>query len=116
MTDHDWIVDHEARIQALEKRVTELEERLLADPECTTPFTSDGNREPAPKKAWKPEEGKRYYVIRLNEEGPCGDFYEWGNDNTDNGYFKSNNCFKTRAEAELVAEEVKSVFLKHKNL
>ena len=104
------------RIQALEKRVTELEERLLADPECTTPFTSDGNREPAPKEAWRPEDGKDYHYVHMDSAGVRTGYFTCWNDNTDNEHFKSNNCFKTRAEAELVAEEVKSVFLKHKNL
>ena len=49
---------------------------------------------------WNPEEGERYYIVDA-----LGNiqWYLWG-DLTDNFYYKVGNCFRTREEAQEVAE------------
>lgn len=59
-----------------------------------------------PEERWKPE-GNYWYV----EENSKGEFYseniEWTNSEIDNKLWRRGNCFKTEAEAEKAAEELK---------
>ena len=96
---------------------TECSEMIpIPDPDCTTPFTSDGNREPAPKKeAWRPRDEYYYTITGWGEVHK-----EYKGENTIHASVSFGNYFpctpEGRAEAEQVAEEIKKVFLKHKNL
>lgn len=60
------------------------------------------------KYGWKPLYGETYYsvnVLALTEV--VG--HKWKNDTVDNTYYRTNNCFKTREEAEAKLKQIKQI-------
>ena len=58
------------------------------------------------EKKWRAERGEKYFYVRYNFEVNCFiDNYS----NTDNKTYKAGNYFKTKEEAEKVAEQFKKV-------
>lgn len=58
---------------------------------------------------WKPKVGEKYYIVGTIT---CGvNYYIWDDEETDRGFYKIGNCFKTREEAERALEMVKELLL-----
>ena len=55
---------------------------------------------------WKPDYHEFYYKIR--EDGSMSRRF-WNNDKADNAFFYFGNCFRTREEAEAMAEKIKKL-------
>ena len=55
---------------------------------------------------WKPDYHEFYYKIR--EDGSMSRKF-WNNDKADNAFFYFGNCFRTREEAEAMAEKIKKL-------
>lgn len=53
---------------------------------------------------WKPEYGETYYCINAD---CCTNFYRFDNDEFDNNCVNFGNCFKTKEEAQFVADKIK---------
>lgn len=50
--------------------------------------------------------GEIYWVVSANSNIVP---YKWDNDSIDNSYFDFGNCFKTKEEAEAMAEKIKKL-------
>lgn len=61
------------------------------------------------KYRWKPSYNDRYYFIELFPLDASIKTHRWTNDEIDNGYYKKNNCFKTKEEAEAKLEQIKQI-------
>lgn len=61
------------------------------------------------KYRWKPQYNETYYSISAYSI-PHVFSTRWINDLIDRNCYESNNCFKTKAEAEIVAEKLKEFF------
>ena len=62
---------------------------------------------PKVTKKWTPKDGGRYYCVTIRFGNIHVEPYTWWNDDADRGYYKTNNCFKTRKEAVAARKRVK---------
>lgn len=55
---------------------------------------------------WKPEYENRYYLVSSDATVDYATWYDWG---YDKNRYELGNCFKTKEEAEFVAERIKVI-------
>lgn len=65
----------------------------------------------AEKYRWKPSLQERYYIIDLFPLDMGVRTHKWVDDHIDNGYYKTNNCFKTEEEVKAKLEQIKKLLL-----
>lgn len=70
--------------------------------------TNDGFEMVEKPKRWKPDEGNMYFYIDY-----CGLVYSttWAGDKIDEGRCAFGNCFKTREEAEIMRDKIKTLLV-----
>lgn len=66
----------------------------------------DAEKKQLTKYRYKPGIGEIYWVVSANSNIVP---YKWDNDSIDNNYFDFGNCFKTKEEAEAMAEKIKKL-------
>lgn len=59
----------------------------------------------------KPERGKQYWFVVIDEDGARVDYEYWDDDSIDNGYHTTGNCYPTESEAQRVADMLNYFFL-----
>lgn len=91
---------------ATPEEIQELDDQLAAEGKCWNPDTMQ-----VEKLRWKPEYNEEYYFIDLFPLDTSIKTHRWADDNVDKGYYKTNNCFKTKEEAEAKLEKIKKLLL-----
>ena len=57
-----------------------------------------------------PQEGDRYYVIRIGKAGAAVDLHGFDDDDIDNEFRKSGNFYETKAAAQAIADKINAIF------
>ena len=89
---------------ATPEEIQELNDQLAAEGKCWNPDTMQ-----IEKLRWRPKLDEKYYYIDLYPVDPAIKTHIWRNDHIDNGYYKTNNCFKTKEKAEAKLEQIKQI-------
>lgn len=100
-----WGIDCILR-NATPEEIQELDDQLAAKGKCWNPNTMQ-----IEKLRWKPRYNERYYFIDLYPIDASIKTHCWVDDNIDNGYYRTNNCFKTEEEAKAKLEQIKKLLL-----
>jgi hypothetical protein len=91
---------------ATPEEIQELNDQLAAEEKCWNPDTMQ-----IEKLRWKPKYHETYYFLDLFPLDPSIRTHQWVDDHIDNGYYKTNNCFKTEEEAKEKLEQIKKLLL-----
>lgn len=94
--------DHSCRY-ATPEEIQELNDQLEAEGKRWNPDTMQ-----IEKLRWKPLYNDKYYCINVLSEAVII-YHIWAGDTVDNTYYRTNNCFKTREEAETKLEQIKQI-------
>lgn len=100
-----WVNGSSIR-NATPEEIHELNDQLAAEGKCWNPSAMQ-----VEKLRWKPRSNERYYFIDLFPLDPSIRTHCWVDDAIDNGYYKTNNCFKTEEEAKEKLEQIKKLLL-----
>lgn len=91
---------------ATPEEIQELDDQLAAEGKCWNPDTMQ-----IEKLRWKPKTGEYYFAIITS----LGHFeithYMWTDDLFNTNLYKTNNCFKTKEEAEAKLAKIKKLLL-----
>ena len=90
---------------ATPEEIQELNDQLAAEGKYWNPETMQ-----IEKLRWKPEFTEIYYLVSIYPTPEVVHHY-WNDDGVDHGCHSSNNCFKTKEEAEAKLEQIKKLFL-----
>ena len=90
---------------ATPEEIQELNNQLEAEGKYWNPDTMQ-----IEKLRWKPLYNDKYYCINVFSEAMviC---HVWTGDTVDNSYYHTNNCFKTKEEAEAKLKQIKKLLL-----
>lgn len=58
------------------------------------------------KRRWKPKANEKYWVVIPGVDVRS---FTWNGDSSDNSWFNFGNCFRTKEEAEAMAEKIKKL-------
>lgn len=102
-SEGEWS-EHSCRY-ATPEEIQELNNQLEAKGKRWNPDTMQ-----IEKLRWKPLYNDKYYGINVFSEAVviCN---IWTGDTVDNTYYRTNNCFKTKEEAEAKLEQIKKLLL-----
>lgn len=100
-----WVIGSPIR-NATPEEIQELNDQLAAEGKQWNPDTMQ-----IEKLRWKPEFTEIYYLVRIYPTPEVVHHY-WKDDGVDHGCHSSNNCFKTKKEAEAKLEQIKKILLK----
>lgn len=101
--DEYWVNGSPIR-NATPEEIQELNDQLAEAGKRWNPDTMQ-----IEKLRWKPEYHETYYFIDLFPIDSPIRRHRWTHDNIDKGYYKTNNCFKTKEEAEAKLEQIKKL-------
>lgn len=90
---------------ATPEEIQELNDQLAEDGKCWNPDTMQ-----IEELKWKPKFAEIYYLARIYPTPEVIHHY-WKDDGVDHGCHSSNNCFKTKKEAEAKLEQIKKLLL-----
>lgn len=91
---------------ATPEEIQELNDQLAAEGKRWNPETMQ-----IEKLRWKPKYDETYYTIHLFPLDSPVKRHRWIDDNIDKGFYQTNNCFKTKEEAEAKFEQIKKLLL-----
>lgn len=99
-----WVTCSHIR-NATPEEIKELNDQLAAEGKCWNPDTMQ-----IEALKWKPLYNYTYYRITISSSVTITS-HLWKGDYLDRDCYKSNNCFKTRAEAEAKLAKIKDLLL-----
>ena len=85
---------------------TDTEKQLLIDALHTAGKDWDADKKEIVEYRWKPKEGDEYFYVTP----PCGvSSYWWNGKAADESIYRYGNCFRTKEEAQVMAEKFKKL-------
>lgn len=97
-----WVVCSHVR-NATPEEIQELNDQLAAEGKRWNPNTMQ-----IEKLRWKPLYNEKYYCVTVLS-GVVVASHVWNGDTVDCDYYNTNNCFKTKEEAEAKLEQIKQI-------
>lgn len=97
-----WVTCSHIR-NATPEEIQELNDQLAAEGKRWNPDTMQ-----IEKLRWKPLYNEKYYCISVLSTAEVSS-HIWRRDTIDDAYYRNNNCFKTKEEAEAKLEQIEQI-------